>query len=380
MKTAMPALILACASSFAFADEAYNNLGPCHGVDSFSGTLVVFPSLLFGTHTDSAAQFTAAASGNATTVRLPITSVLGPDFVTLRLFADAGGGVGAQVGSDVPFFVTDGGGLYATPLVFIDVSEAAWTMVAGQKYWLGITAPMESTALLTVWENTTGDTGTLVFYNDGVILPEDYSPDSAMPAMAIDVGPTSPCVAPGILTHPSPTSICPHGSATFSISADGTTPNIPQWQVHLSPEDGGDWANLGDGHLVVSDVTGPGNLQAGVVTCAGGMSMTFAPSAVFSKGFVGGQVEFRCIVTNACGSVISNPATLTICVADIDDGTGTGTCDGGVTIDDLIYYLGVFEQGVVAADVDDGSGAGIPDGGVTIDDLIYFLTRLESGC
>ena len=68
------------------------------------------------------------------------------------------------------------------------------------------------------------------------------------------------------------------------------------------------------------------------------------------------------------------------CVADVDDGSGTGTPDGGVTIDDLIYYLGLFEAGDVGADVDDGSGTGTPDGGVTIDDLIYYLTRFELGC
>ncbi len=75
--------------------------------------------------------------------------------------------------------------------------------------------------------------------------------------------------------------------------------------------------------------------------------------------------------------------TLTLgftCDADFDDGTGTGTPDGGVTIDDLLYYLAIFESGVLAADVDDGSGTGTPDGGVTIDDLLYFLVRFEAGC
>ncbi len=68
------------------------------------------------------------------------------------------------------------------------------------------------------------------------------------------------------------------------------------------------------------------------------------------------------------------------CVADVDDGSGTGAPDGGVTIDDLIYYLVLFEAGNVDADVDDGTGTGTPDGGVTIDDLIYYLTRFEAGC
>ncbi len=32
------------------------------------------------------------------------------------------------------------------------------------------------------------------------------------------------------------------------------------------------------------------------------------------------------------------------------------------------------------ADLDDGSGTGIPDGGITIDDLLYFLGHYEGGC
>ncbi len=68
------------------------------------------------------------------------------------------------------------------------------------------------------------------------------------------------------------------------------------------------------------------------------------------------------------------------CVADVDDGTGTGQFDGGVTIDDLIYYLVLFEAGDPRADVDNGSGQGIEDSGVTIDDLLYFLMEFEAGC
>jgi hypothetical protein len=68
------------------------------------------------------------------------------------------------------------------------------------------------------------------------------------------------------------------------------------------------------------------------------------------------------------------------CIADVDDGTFTGTPDGGVTIDDLLYYTVIFEAGAIAADVDDGSFTGTLDGGVTIDDLLYFLSRFNVGC
>jgi hypothetical protein len=68
------------------------------------------------------------------------------------------------------------------------------------------------------------------------------------------------------------------------------------------------------------------------------------------------------------------------CPADLDDGTGTGTPDGGVDINDLLYFLTQFESGSAAADLDNGSGIGIPDGGVDINDLLFFLVRFEQGC
>jgi hypothetical protein len=81
---------------------------------------------------------------------------------------------------------------------------------------------------------------------------------------------------------------------------------------------------------------------------------------------------------------LTTPGAETVCTPtcppDVDDGSGTGTPDGGLTIDDLIYYLTIFENGDLAADFDDGSGTGTPDGGVTIDDLLYYLTIFEAGC
>jgi hypothetical protein len=68
------------------------------------------------------------------------------------------------------------------------------------------------------------------------------------------------------------------------------------------------------------------------------------------------------------------------CLADLDCGNGTGTPDGGVDINDLLYFLTQFESGTAAADLDDGSGTGTTDGGVDINDLLFFLNRFESGC
>jgi hypothetical protein len=68
------------------------------------------------------------------------------------------------------------------------------------------------------------------------------------------------------------------------------------------------------------------------------------------------------------------------CPADVDDGSGTGTRDGGVGIEDLLYYLALYDAGDWRADVDDGTDTGTYDGGVGIEDLLYYLARYDAGC
>ncbi len=68
------------------------------------------------------------------------------------------------------------------------------------------------------------------------------------------------------------------------------------------------------------------------------------------------------------------------CPADVDDGSGAGTPDGGVDINDLLYFLAQYEAGSASVDLDDGSGTWTPDGGVDINDLLFFLAHYEGGC
>lgn len=118
-------------------------------------------------------------------------------------------------------------------------------------------------------------------------------------------------------------------------------------------------------------------LRRSVIGAGGGTVSTGTTSITFTIGqpIVGQYSGF----TNTINAGFWTPGTRR-CPADFDDGSGTGTPDGGVTIDDLLYYLSIFEAGDVRADVDDGSGTGTLDGGVTIDDLLYFLERFEAGC
>jgi hypothetical protein len=68
------------------------------------------------------------------------------------------------------------------------------------------------------------------------------------------------------------------------------------------------------------------------------------------------------------------------CAADLDDGGALGQSDNAVDINDLLFFLAKFENGLPVVDLDDGSGLGRPDGGVDISDLLFFLVRFEAGC
>lgn len=93
-------------------------------------------------------------------------------------------------------------------------------------------------------------------------------------------------------------------------------------------------------------------------------------------GFFYAASDFDCRADN----IKIEPIGSTACAADLDDGTGTGTPDDGVDINDLLYFLVQFEGGSVAVDLDNGTMTGTPDGGVDINDLLFFLVRFEEGC
>lgn len=115
-----------------------------------------------------------------------------------------------------------------------------------------------------------------------------------------------------------------------------------------------------------------GPLPAGTYYLAvGGFNMTAYPDgwAVYPRSTYTGTIDVTFLTDLPL-----------ICVADVDDGSGMGVPDGGVTVEDLLYYLGIFDMGDLGADVDDGTFTGLPDGGVTIDDLLFFLFRFDAGC
>lgn len=76
--------------------------------------------------------------------------------------------------------------------------------------------------------------------------------------------------------------------------------------------------------------------------------------------------DYRCVATDVCGSVTSDPVTLTICTADFDG-------DGFVTGLDFDLYVAAFENGDTNADFDG-------DGFITGVDFDLYVQAFEAGC
>jgi hypothetical protein len=137
---------------------------------------------------------------------------------------------------------------------------------------------------------------------------------------------------------------------------------------HSSPTVNEDWTNgnvMDFADCVVQDTATLGvNVSFSIADSAGTATVAATRAGAFEVVWV----KFT----------VSQPA----CPADVDGGAGNGTPDGAVTIDDLLYFLIAFEQGISDADLDNDGDAtvGVPDGAVTIDDLVFFLARFEAGC
>jgi hypothetical protein len=98
----------------------------------------------------------------------------------------------------------------------------------------------------------------------------------------------SACTAPSISTQPTAQSITYGANTSFSVVASGTTPLNYQWQVNT----GSGFTNLAEG-----------GVYSGTTTS----TLTLTKPSVSMSTY-----KYRCIISNVCGSVTSNEATLTV--------------------------------------------------------------------
>lgn len=204
-------------------------------------------------------------------------------------------------------------------------------------------------------------------------VTENGPPGGAVGAADIDNGTT-------FLTSPV-FSLSGYNNATISYwrwysNSVGSAPFADVMLVELSDNNGASWTTV--------ETVGPiQNASGGWIFHSFNMSdfPSIAMTASMRLRFTASDLDIGSVVEAAVDDVlITGFACTNLCIADVDNGSGTGVPDGGVTIEDLLYYLFIFDAGLPTADVDDGSATGTPDGGVTIEDLLYYLFRFDSGC
>ncbi|MBL8875972.1 MAG: hypothetical protein JNM86_09280 [Phycisphaerae bacterium] len=121
--------------------------------------------------------------------------------------------------------------------------------------------------------------------------------------------------------QPASRSSCPTGIATLSVVAGGVGPFTYQWQYE---SDINSWTDALDGVVpyaggtITASNVETDHLQLALNTTHG------AP-----------PIRFRCVVTNSCGSVTSDPATLVPCQSDL-------TCDNVVDDDDFVVFVAAY--------------------------------------
>lgn len=114
-----------------------------------------------------------------------------------------------------------------------------------------------------------------------------------------------------ISAHPSNQTITAGQTATFTVTATGAPSPTYQWQ--RSTNSGSSWSNVS---------TGTGSTTSSYTTAA----------ASVSSGNANNGDQYRCVVTNASGSVNSNAATLTV---NSSGDTNPPTMSGSITITNL---------------------------------------------
>ncbi len=165
-----------------------------------------------------------------------------------------------------------------------------------------------------------------------------------------------------------------HDAGVAYPSFNGFVDELRFWSIALTP------AQIADYACSAIDPATPGlvgyyRFEEG----AGQVVASVTPGAPTGELIAGAVGNGQWMLASADPANVA-PIPCDECVADVDDGSGTGTPDNSVDISDLLYFLALFDAGDLAADLDDGSSTGTPDGGVDISDLLYYLARFDAGC
>ena len=154
---------------------------------------------------------------------------------------------------------------------------------------------------------------------------------------------TQACAGAAISQQPLSDSTCSIGGSSFLVSATGSIPLQYFWQAELDP---GIWTDLAEGNLT----------HNGIVLCAVYGATTDWMQMYALTGFLLDRptLNVRCFVSNACGGVISDVASLTVWPTGTGDANGDGVVDGADVQPFISYILDGWTQtpGWCACDLD----------------------------
>ncbi len=158
----------------------------------------------------------------------------------------------------------------------------------------------------------------------------------------------------GIAQQPLPRIACPGTDIALSVTPAGTGPFTYRWRKGGVPIDNG-----------------------------GNVSGAFTFSLAFTGGTSLNNGDYDCVITNGCDTITSSVAALHVScpnIADVVSLGGGGSCDGQLTADDIVAFLGAFFANQPLADVAGLGGNPTPDGLFTADDIVVFLAAVFAGC
>lgn len=155
------------------------------------------------------------------------------------------------------------------------------------------------------------------------------------------------CATPMVTTDPLTQTSCGYSTINLTVAASGSAPFTYQWRV---------------GSVPINPASNPS---------------AATPTLVLVAPRSADAGSYDCVITNACGNDTSNPATLTVCAADLN-------CDGLIDIVDFLDYLDAFGtcdglpapcSSVIGTDADYNG-----DTLIDILDLLDLLNDFGTGC
>jgi hypothetical protein len=169
------------------------------------------------------------------------------------------------------------------------------------------------------------------------------------------LAPVAPVISPASL------SVCPSATAEFTVIPSTVPGTTYKWQL-ADPQAPGGFAHIDDGpverlgtRVAIAAGASTPNLS---LSQLGAWASSEWPSASF--------VTVRCVATRGGLAMTSAGASLRVCQGDFN-------CSGEVDGDDVIDFMGLWDNADVVADVN-------ADGSVDGDDVIAFFARWDSGC